>query len=200
MRASTNGTISSSSARSSGSTTTIRVEPRHRKREFHRLGRGPDQQPGQWRHIGGCGGPLHLHRARRHDGHLQRPDQSRAGRESNLCQSSYPLQATCRLIPESISSPDGRTVALSWEIASYCTTEWVDGHLDCQYFWRLYQVENSFGYRVSFTYNPNGVGGGTYGGSPSAEWRQRTASNFYNTTVSQSSRRPASAMPIHRLA
>ena len=120
--------------------------------------------------------------------HFTDPTQHFFGGETSFCHGDpdQPQSTSCRLLPESITSPDGKTVTLSWNVASYCATEFdEENHLDCQYFWRLGQVENSFGYRIGFTYTSDEAGG-TLGNNPAAAWWQRTGSSFYNNAVSQS--------------
>ncbi|WP_395612222.1 RHS repeat domain-containing protein [Allosphingosinicella sp.] len=92
-----------------------------------------------------------------------------------------PGALSCEFVPDTVTSPDGRTVSLAWEPwmmcdelePDQCTVDSV----------RLTSVRNSYGYEVDFNYASGSGGGGS--GAPSS-WSQRTSADFYNTAISYS--------------
>ncbi|MBO9712640.1 RHS repeat-associated core domain-containing protein [Sphingomonas sp.] len=80
------------------------------------------------------------------------------------------LATNCTLLPDTITSPNGRSITLSWDIYPL-----VGGAFD----WRLASVANSYGYSVTFTYADNSYTGST----PAADWFKRTQADFRNTAI-----------------
>src|SRR5438309_2801396 len=106
---------------------------------------------------------------------------------TNLCYYDTAQTASCRLMPDQITAPDGKSLYLAWDIADHCSTTFnSDNSLDCQYFWRLSQIDNDFGYALRFAYASD-IGGGTYGSLPPSAWTQRTQVDFFNSIVSTTS-------------
>ncbi|HLL30424.1 MAG TPA: hypothetical protein VK403_05460, partial [Allosphingosinicella sp.] len=96
------------------------------------------------------------------------------GGTTNFCKDGS--QTSCFLLPSEISTPDGRTVTLDWNLNERCASFFnPDGSLDCQYDWRLGGVSNNFGYSIGFSYTT-----ATIYGQPPASWYQRTGASFYN--------------------
>lgn len=103
------------------------------------------------------------------------------GGETNLCNTTVP-QTICWLVPDTITSPNGRTVALEHDIAPYCETEFnEDFTLDCDYFWRLAHVRDFSAHGLSFAYTTT-TASGTRGQQPPATWYERTQSGFFDLT------------------
>ncbi|HYI49646.1 MAG TPA: hypothetical protein VEX35_14400, partial [Allosphingosinicella sp.] len=105
------------------------------------------------------------------------------GPVSNFCNGSAG-QDYCMLLPAAITSPDGKTLTLNWDI-------WVrnlpgdsdgDGNPDYDYAARIASISNGFGYEIRFTYASNGSGG-TTAAAPSS-WYQRTGAAFHNVPAS----------------
>ena len=90
-------------------------------------------------------------------------------------------QTDCTLLPTSITSPDGKTVTLGWEVSQYCSGM-VNGNENdpCSYWARLTSVSNSYGYSIRFSYVSSSAGGG----QPPSSWFQRSGATFHNGTVS----------------
>jgi RHS repeat-associated protein len=89
---------------------------------------------------------------------------------------SQETQSSCFLVPESIVSPNGRTISFTWELWSM-----PDGSGWYSYEQRLATVSNSFGYSIGFSYAANGSGGSS---PPSSGWFRRTQAKFFNNAVS----------------
>ncbi len=102
------------------------------------------------------------------------------GAQSNFCRSDD-TQYACRLLPLSITSPDGATVTLEYDTA-YRVIDGSSFPPVLEYYWRLSKVSNSFGYSVTFTYSDNG----TYTDTPPSAWYERTGAEFRNHEVSSS--------------
>lgn len=94
-------------------------------------------------------------------------------------------QGGCSQLPLSITTPDGRSVAIQWEIFQSCSGEIIDENNppDCSYWARIDSVSNSFGYRVAFTYASNG-NSSSNGVPPPDTWQRRTVADLYNDAVS----------------
>jgi YD repeat-containing protein len=106
------------------------------------------------------------------------------GTDSNFCTGAFG-QGSCTLLPTAITSPDGRSVVLNWDVAAKCSElEPITSEtLPCTYVARLGSVSNSFGYEIRFTHASQNAGGS--GGAPPA-WFQRTSATFHNNNVSGS--------------
>jgi len=96
-------------------------------------------------------------------------DATNPGWERTICES----QNKCTMLPSSITSPNGKTVSLTWEIDENCSTT-------CSPIFRLSSVSNSFGYRVDFTYVASSYTG-------SINWWKRSSADFYKGTTSAGS-------------
>jgi RHS repeat-associated protein len=99
---------------------------------------------------------------------------------SNLCNGSG--QANCSLLPTAVTSPDGRSIGIGYAVSEHCTVNVnnPDG-VDCTYYARIYEISNSYGYRIAFSYATNSTGAG---GIPTSAWFQRSGAAFYNDNVS----------------
>ena len=96
---------------------------------------------------------------------------------SNFCDGSG-TQASCILIPTSVTSPDGKTVTLQYGFWKQCQPrQRIDDPFDCVYTPRLSRVSNSYGYAVAFSY---ASAGGTGNTQPPATFYQRTGASFTN--------------------
>jgi RHS repeat-associated protein len=109
------------------------------------------------------------------------------GAASTHCNGN-PAQGGCSQLPLSITTPDGRTVAIGWEIWESCIEEQEpigenNPELDCSYWARIDNVSNSFGYRIAFTYASNG-NSSSNGVPPPNTWQRRTSAALYNDAVS----------------
>lgn len=108
------------------------------------------------------------------------PSGSTAG-SSTYCNSSG--QAQCTQLPLSITTPDGKTVNIAWEVFESCTLtgEIIDAENPpvCSYWARIASVSNSFGYRVAFEYASNGSSS-VNGVPPPDTWQRRTKATFHN--------------------
>lgn len=82
----------------------------------------------------------------------------------------------CRLLPMSVTSPNGKTVTLHWEL--YPMSDGMGGY---SYDWRMTKLANSFGYSATFSYADNAH---SWSAPPSSGWHQRTAADFRNEAVS----------------
>jgi RHS repeat-associated protein len=92
---------------------------------------------------------------------------------TNFCKNN--LQTSCSLAPTDISTPDGRTVTLDWNLNPRCASDYnPDGSLDCEYDRRLGAVANDFGRSIAFTYAVADASGA----QPPAGWYQRTGASF----------------------
>jgi RHS repeat-associated protein len=109
------------------------------------------------------------------------------GAVSNFCNGS-PGQDYCSALPGSITSPDGKTVALTWDIWRQRLAGDADGDgaPDFGYQARIASISNSFGYEIRFTYASGGSGSFSVGPPAPASWHQRTGATFHNTNVSGS--------------
>jgi RHS repeat-associated protein len=88
-------------------------------------------------------------------------------------------QTNCSLKPVSITSPNGKTVALSWDSWFACQPFNPNCHIGL----RIGSVSNSAGYSIRFSY----ASGGTGGTSPAPDsWHRRTGATFHNDSVSGS--------------
>ncbi|WP_162806480.1 RHS repeat-associated core domain-containing protein [Sphingosinicella terrae] len=84
----------------------------------------------------------------------------------------------CTWLPSAITSPNGKTVSLSWEQWVSCSWEEPDQcTVDA---WRLGRVSNSFGYAIQFNYASGGEGGPN---PPPSTWRRRTGATFHNSAA-----------------
>ncbi|MEA3014275.1 MAG: hypothetical protein QOD42_2820, partial [Sphingomonadales bacterium] len=110
-----------------------------------------------------------------------------AGAVSNFCNGS-PGQDYCTALPSSITSPDGKTLTLTWDIWRQRLAGDADGDgaPDFGYGARIASISNSFGYVIGFTYASGGSGSFIVGPPPPASWYQRTGATFHNTNVSGS--------------
>lgn len=88
-------------------------------------------------------------------------------------------QTNCSLKPVSITSPNGRTVALGWDVWFACQPTRPNCHLGL----RINEVSNDAGYAIRFSYASGGTGGTT---PPPDSWSQRTGATFHNNSVSGS--------------
>lgn len=95
------------------------------------------------------------------------------GPASSFCNGD-PGQTTCQLLPISITSPDGKTVQITWDIWTRFTFP------DPTFYARIGSVSNSYGYEIRFTYTSGGSGGGS---PPTDSWYQRTGATFHNYDV-----------------
>ncbi|HEX8571685.1 MAG TPA: hypothetical protein VF759_02910, partial [Allosphingosinicella sp.] len=95
-------------------------------------------------------------------------------------------QGNCSQLPLSISTPDGKSVGISWEIWQSCSNELIhvdNPALDCSYWARIASVSNSFGYRIAFAYASDG-NFSSNGAPPPDSWQRRTSAALYNDVVS----------------
>ncbi|HEX9946130.1 MAG TPA: RHS repeat-associated core domain-containing protein [Allosphingosinicella sp.] len=101
---------------------------------------------------------------------------------SNFCDGSG-TQASCILVPTSITSPDGKTATLQYQFWKYCQPRrMVTDPFDCVYTPRLSRVSNSYGYSIQFSY---ASAAGT-GGAVPASFHQRTGATFHNSQAGTS--------------
>lgn len=95
-------------------------------------------------------------------------------------------QGNCSQLPLSITSPDGKSVGIGWEIWQSCSDEIIDENNpqpNCSYWARIGSVSNSFGYRIAFAYASGGSG--SVGVEPPPDsWQRRTGAALYNDQVS----------------
>jgi RHS repeat-associated protein len=96
---------------------------------------------------------------------------------SNFCNGSEG-QGNCSLLPTTITSPDGKTVTINWDIWTYFRS----GGADNSYYARISSVTNSDGYSISFAYTSGGSFSTT--SPPPSSWYQRTGASFFNNNVS----------------
>jgi YD repeat-containing protein len=102
---------------------------------------------------------------------------------STFC-NSEPGQTYCILLPSSISTPDGKSVSIAWDLWRSCLPPvGLDDPLNCATTPRIAEVSNNSGYRIAFTYASNGDGAGAGGSPPPNSWKQRTGASFYNDTL-----------------
>nr|WP_255586538.1 RHS repeat-associated core domain-containing protein [Hephaestia mangrovi] len=104
---------------------------------------------------------------------------------NSFCGHTAPNQFSCELVATSITEPNGATTTLSYAYYGYPGPPY-GSQSTTTYSWRLSNVANSFGYKISFGYPF--IGGGPGGGGnqtpPPDEWFQRVRASFYNTNVS----------------
>ena len=99
---------------------------------------------------------------------------------TNMCDGSG-TQSECDLVPTTITSPDGKTVSLTYDFWDNCSTQQApDDPLDCTHYWRVASVSNSFGYSVSFSY---AAAGGFAHVNPPSAFYQRTGAAFTNSVA-----------------
>jgi len=99
---------------------------------------------------------------------------------TNMCDGSG-TQSECDLVPTTITSPDGKTVSLTYDFWDNCSTQQApDDPLDCTHYWRVASVSNSFGYSVSFSY---AAAGGFAHVNPPSGFYQRTGAAFTNSVA-----------------
>jgi RHS repeat-associated protein len=103
------------------------------------------------------------------------PSGNPSGGTTNFCDFTG-TQSACRLLPTSITTPDGKSVTVSWGIWARCSG------VNCTYSARITQVSNSYGYRIAFTHASNGAGSPTT--PPPTTWYQRTSATFHNSAAS----------------
>ncbi|MBO9715036.1 RHS repeat domain-containing protein [Sphingomonas sp.] len=92
---------------------------------------------------------------------------------SGLC--GFYVTGNCDLLPTTVTSPNGRTVSLSWDLYSLS-----DGAGGVSYDHRLASIANSYGYSVTFTYADNST---STGGPTPSDWFKRTRADFRNTAI-----------------
>jgi RHS repeat-associated protein len=100
------------------------------------------------------------------------------GHPSTFC-NDVPETSTCLLLPSEIVAPDGKRIAIAYDIWEDCDGDFFDGTYRCSYWARIASVSNSFGYRIGFQYAAGGSGGYRVG-PPVTGWQKRTASTFHN--------------------
>jgi hypothetical protein len=94
------------------------------------------------------------------------------GLHTNLC--TLPsIPSVCSMIPTSITDPSGANVALLYSLFKDPSNN---------FFWRLFRVSNSYGYKINFGYQTNTISPGAP--MPPAGWLTRTSAKFYNNNVS----------------
>ena len=94
--------------------------------------------------------------------------------------------SSCRWNPVSITSPDGKSVSLTWEQWLICPDVPIEEQVCTVDSVRLSQVANSYGYSIGFTYaSPGNNSGGPSG--PAVDWFKRTRADFYNSAAGGSS-------------
>ncbi len=99
---------------------------------------------------------------------------------SNFCGAAVP-SSSCLLVPSTITSPDGKSVALEYEFWRRCERQQeIDDPITCAFTPRLLRVSNSQGYSITFSY-ASAAGGGF--ANPPATFRQRTGATFRNTAA-----------------
>jgi hypothetical protein len=108
-------------------------------------------------------------------------DPDHAADITNFCDASG-TQASCILVPTSITSPDGKSVTLEYEFWRLCVRASPADPLNCTFTPRLSRVSNSFGYSIEFAY-AGGTGGS---GNPPASFSQREDASFYNSQAGSS--------------
>jgi RHS repeat-associated protein len=94
-------------------------------------------------------------------------------------------QNSCTQLPLSISTPDGKSISIAWEVWESCSGGIIDEQTppECSYWARIASLSNSFGYRIAFEY----ASGGSYsmnGVPPPNSWARRTRATFHNDSVS----------------
>lgn len=99
---------------------------------------------------------------------------------SNFCGAAVP-SSSCLLVPTSITSPQGKSITLTYEFWRRCDRQTEpDQPINCTFTPRLANVSNSQGYSIAFSY-ASAAGGGFV--NPPATFRQRTGATFHNTTA-----------------
>lgn len=83
---------------------------------------------------------------------------------NNFCANNF-LDESCTQVPESIVSPDGRTVTMAYDFFA---------EIPYHYETRLMRVTSSYGYSIAFRYAGENV---------LSEWLQRTGADFRNDLV-----------------
>ncbi|HEX6377211.1 MAG TPA: RHS repeat-associated core domain-containing protein [Allosphingosinicella sp.] len=102
------------------------------------------------------------------------------GPNSTFCNGT---QTSCSLLPTSVASPDGKTIALHWDFWTYCWGIIEAENEPCSFWARLGSVSNSFGYEIRFAYASDGSAGDD---QPPQSWYQRTGATFHNSNISGS--------------
>jgi RHS repeat-associated protein len=103
---------------------------------------------------------------------------------SNLCDNSG-TQSNCLLYPTSITSPNGSTLAISYDFWTMCLSQQdPDDPLNCTFTPRIARVTDSFGHSIAFTYASASTGESFSRQNPPATYRQRTGAQFFNNNVS----------------
>ncbi|MBW3634620.1 MAG: RHS repeat protein, partial [Chloroflexi bacterium] len=92
---------------------------------------------------------------------------------SNFCTDTA-IQSQCQMLPLSITTPDGKSVSILWDI-------WTDCSIQCTYSARISRISNSFGYSIDFSYASGGDSGSS---GPPPTWFQRTGATFNNNASS----------------
>lgn len=94
-------------------------------------------------------------------------------------------QTSCVLPPSSITTPDGKTTNITYDLWSGCDSPQVPDEPFACYFWtRIASVSNNSGYRIAFSYASQGSGGTT--SPPPNTWQRRTGATFYNDNIGSS--------------
>lgn len=88
---------------------------------------------------------------------------------------SQNTQALCVLVPETVTSPNGRMLSFWWQLYAM-----PDGSGGTTYEHRLGSVANSFGYAIAFSYQDDSQ---SWGSQPSAGWRTRSGAAFRNDAI-----------------
>jgi RHS repeat-associated protein len=109
------------------------------------------------------------------------------GGDATYCDGS--VQASCVLLPTTITSPDGKVVTIDYEFSHICIDQPPPQNPDdeppppvCQNTARIASVANSFGYEVRFAYASAPITSGTV----PATFHQRTGASFYNNQAGSS--------------
>jgi RHS repeat-associated protein len=87
-----------------------------------------------------------------------------------------PSVTLCEAVPGQVTTPDGKTINLSWEPWSICSHDVPDECTDVAT--RLMAISNSYGYEIDFNY---ASGSGAGGSGPPASWSRRTSADFYSS-------------------
>jgi YD repeat-containing protein len=101
-----------------------------------------------------------------------------SGGASNYCVDTDPIQASCDLLPVSVTSPDGKAVTLAWDFSNMVSGS--SFPQDQYHYARIASVSNSFGYSIVFAYSSDTT---STSAPPSASWFARTGAAFHNSAA-----------------
>lgn len=97
---------------------------------------------------------------------------------TNFCDGSG-TQASCILVPTSITSPDGKVVTFQYAFWKQCQQrQSIEDPINCVFTPRVSRVSNSYGYSIAFSY---AAAAGSGPSQPPAGFHERTAATFRNT-------------------